>query len=144
MNSKIKSQRQLQVGEQVKRIIADIFIREGLSVITGNYVTILEADVSPDIKNVKIYVDIFGDSNKNDRILDRLNQVSGHFRFELGKRMSSRNTPEITFILDRTQENAIKLESLIDEESHAMSGPIVKPKLSTKSKKVATKPRIKK
>lgn len=139
MNSQIKSQRQLQIGEQIKRAIADIFMREGLSVMGGNYITILEADVSPDIKNVKIYVDIFGDSNKNERILDQLNQASGHFRFELGKRMSSRNTPEVSFILDRTQENAIRLEQLIDMESHAMSGPVVKPRSLARSSKSSTK-----
>lgn len=129
----MKSQRQLQVGEQIKRIIADIFLREGLTTIMGNYITILEADASPDIKNVRIYIDIFGDTKNKDQILDRLNKAAPHFRYELGKRLTSRNTPEIYFVLDRTEENALRLESLIDQESIAITKSTLKPK------KVATK-----
>jgi len=53
--SNIKSQRQLQIGENIKRNMADIFIREGLSNISGSLISIVQADVSPDIKNVKIF-----------------------------------------------------------------------------------------
>ncbi len=112
----MKSQRQLQVGEQIKRIIADIFMREGLSVMNGSHITILEADVSPDIKNVKIYIDIFGDKNKTEAILSRLNQAAPQFRFALGKKLTSRNTPEILFVLDTTRDNALRLEGLIEKE----------------------------
>lgn len=119
----MKSQRQLQVGEQIKRIIAEIFLREGLLTIMGNCITILEADASPDIKNVKIYIDIFGDNKNNDAIVARLNKVAPHFRHELGKRITSRNIPEIVFILDRTEEHAVRLEALLEKESLAMTTP---------------------
>lgn len=139
----MKSQRQLQVGEQIKRIIADIFLREGLMTIMGNYITILEADASPDIKNVRIYLDIFGDTKNRDQILARLNNAAPHFRHELGKRLSSRNTPEISFILDRTEENALRLEALIDQESQAILNPKPKPKKPVTKKSSAKKPAAK-
>ena len=55
----MKSQRQLQIGENIKRIMSEIFLQEDFSVIMNNVITILEADVSPDAKNVKIFFDIF-------------------------------------------------------------------------------------
>ncbi len=124
----MKSQRQLQVGEQIKRIIAEIFLREGLMTMAKSYITILEADVSPDIKNVKIYLDIFGAAENNKKILQQLNHAAPHFRHELGKRMSSRNTPEISFILDKTEESALQLEALIEKEAKAMLEPVKKPR----------------
>jgi len=119
----MKSQRQLQVGEQIKRVIAEIFLREGLLTMMGSCITILEADASPDIKNVRIYIDIFGDTKNNDAIVTRLNKAAPHFRHELGKRLTSRNTPEISFILDRTEENAVRLEALLEKESMAIAAP---------------------
>lgn len=131
----MKSQRQLQVGEQIKRIIAEIFSREGLSVISGVHLTILEADVSPDIKNVRIYLDMFGNDKNHDAILDKLNSGAAHFRHELGKKMTSRNTPEIRFVLDKTGAFANHIEALIDMEAKAMAEPV---------KKSTPKPRKKK
>lgn len=124
----VKSQRQLQVGEQVKRIIADIFLRENLLVIGGTCVTILEADVSPDIKNARIYLDMFGNDGNHKKILDKLNLNSGHFRHQLGAQMSSRNTPELKFILDKTQDSANKIEALIYKEAKAIEKANKKPR----------------
>ncbi len=123
--TKEKSQRQLQVGEQIKRTLADVFMRENLSVINGSFVTILEADASPDIKNVRVFIDIFGNDANHKKILDKLNNAAPHFRHELGRRMTSRNTPEIKFILDRTQDKALKLESLIDQEAEAIAQVVI-------------------
>ncbi len=134
----MKSQRQLQVGEQIKRVIAEIFLREGLLTIMGNYITILEADASPDIKNVRVYIDIFGDSKNNKLILAKLNHVAPHIRHELGKRLTARNTPEISFILDKTEENAVHLEALLEKESMAIMHPTKPAKTTIK------KPRAKK
>lgn len=114
---KTKSQRQLQIGEQIKRVIADIFMRENLSIISGNYITVLQADVSPDIKNCNIYIDIFGDNSHNKKILEKLNLAAPNFRYELGRQINYRNTPEIKFILDKTGENVANIESLIEKEA---------------------------
>jgi len=119
----MKSQRQLQVGEQIKRIISEIFLREGLLTIMGSCITILEADASPDIKNVRIYIDIFGDTKNNKMILTKLNNAAPHFRHELGKRLTARNTPEISFVLDETEKNALLLEALIEKEAKSIMNP---------------------
>jgi ribosome-binding factor A len=113
----VKSQRQLQAGEQIKRIIADVFMRGGYSMISGGYITIMEADISPDLKNCKIFVDIFGADDKKKEILKSLNQKVPTFRHELAQKFVSRVVPEILFVLDETTQAALKVDSLIDEES---------------------------
>lgn len=113
---KEKTQRQLQASEQIKRIIADHFSREGLSAIMGSYVTILRADVSPDMKNCKIFVDIFGDEAKNDDILARLNGMAANLRFALSQKLAMRNCPELHFVLDGNSQYALDIEARIEEE----------------------------
>ena len=103
----MKSQRQLQIGENIKRIMSEIFLEEDFSVMMNNVITVLEADVSPDAKNVKIFVDIFGDSSKHQQIFDKICGLTPHFRYELAKKINLRITPEIVFIrrLRRYQTN---------------------------------------
>ncbi len=103
-------------------------MRENLLVIGGTFVTILEADVSPDIKNARIYLDMFGNDENHKKILDKLNLNSGHFRHQLGAQMSSRNTPELKFILDKTQDSANKIEALIYKEAQAIEKANKKPR----------------
>ena len=113
----MKSQRQLQIGENIKRVLADIFAKEDIISAPGSHITILEADVSPDAKNVKIYIDIFGNEKLHKQIIENLNEISPNIRYLLGKKVALRNIPEIKFLLDDTGKNLQNIESLIASES---------------------------
>lgn len=117
----MKSQRQLQIGENIKRNMSEIFLREDILTIPGSYITILEADVSPDAKNVKIFIDIFGNETSHKKIVDKLNEMVPFFRHQLAKRVMLRVIPEIIFILDKTEEKASNIEALIDKEAEKFS-----------------------
>jgi ribosome-binding factor A len=119
----MKSQRQLQIGENIKRIMSEIFLQEDFSVIMNNVITIIEADVSPDAKNVKIFVDILGDSTKHKQIFDKICAFAPHFRYELAKKINLRIIPEITFIHDQTFQNASAIEALISQEAQYFLDP---------------------
>jgi len=114
--SQVKSQRQLQVGEQIKRIIASIFLQEDIFVIKGAQVTIARADVSPDMKNVRIIINIFGEVDKK-KMTKELNAASAFFRARLAKQITMRVTPEIIFILDDAGADAQKTLAILEEEA---------------------------
>jgi ribosome-binding factor A len=124
----MKSQRQLQIGENIKRVMSEIFLRDGISTVPGSYITILEADVSPDAKNVKFFIDIFGNDAMHEKIVEKLNAAAPHFRYLLAKRVALRVVPEITFIQDKTQDKAMSLEALIENEAERYKAPQEKPK----------------
>ena len=119
----MKSQRQLQIGENIKRIMSEIFLQEDFSVMMNNIITIIEADVSPDAKNVKIFVDLLGDSSKHQQIFDKICAFAPHFRYELAKKIDLRMIPEIVFIHDKTFQNASAIEALITEEARYFADP---------------------
>jgi ribosome-binding factor A len=113
----MKSQRQLQVGENIKRIMSEIFLRDGLFKIKGNHLTIIEADSSPDLKNIKIYIDIIGDKSFGEEIIQKLNDLVPYFRHKIAGKINLRIVPEIIFLLDNSHDYAIKISSLIDLEA---------------------------
>ncbi len=119
----MKSQRQLQIGENIKRIMSEIFLREDILTVPGSYITILEADVSPDAKNVRIYIDIFGNTKMHDKIIDKFNEMRPFFRHQLAKKITLRVVPEIIFMLDKTQDKANDLEKLIALEASKYNEP---------------------
>jgi ribosome-binding factor A len=134
----MKSQRQLQVGENLKRVMCDIFMREDILTVPGSYITITQADVSPDAKNAYIYIDIFGNEPMHQKIIEKLNAMAPHFRYLMAKKITLRVVPEITFVLDKTQSRAMNLEALIEQEGQKINGFAVlekKSKPSSRKKK---------
>lgn len=119
MAAQKKSQRQLQVGEQIKRIVADVLLKEDAFIFPGVYITVLRADASPDIKNIKIMIDIFGKTEKATRLAltQQLNNSTNYFKSALAKQIRLRYMPEIVFILDDGFNEAVKIEELIKKES---------------------------
>lgn len=136
----MKSQRQLQIGENIKRLMSEILMREDFLFVNNNVITILEADVSPDAKNVKIYVDIFGDDSKKQITFDKLSSRTLHFRFELAKKIKLRVMPEINFVLDKTNDNASIIENIIAHETKSYQDTT---SLPIKTHKTSKKPRKK-
>jgi len=126
-----KTQRQLQIGENIKRILTDIFIRNDITTAKNSYITITEADVSPDAKNAKIYIDIFHLTQKNETdhneayftkiekdLIKQLNQMSPVFRHQLAKKIELKTVPEIQFLIDKGHDNLQNIEKIIAEETN--------------------------
>lgn len=108
------SQRQLRVGQEIKRIIAAeidfgrVRNLEGIDVL----VTIMEARVSPDLK----YADVFfvtSNSQKENEVQNGLQLAANHFRKVIASKTALRYVPEIRFFVDDTMAEADKIEKLL-------------------------------
>jgi ribosome-binding factor A len=111
-----KSQKQLQVGENIKRIIADIFLNEDIIKNKAINIAVKQADVSPDIKNAKIFLAIIGDCDAIAAV-SSLNKANIYFENKLFRKLNLKNSPKIKFILDKNYENYNNIEKIIGEIS---------------------------
>ena len=110
-----KSQRQLQMGENLKRILAEIFLKNNYSSINGNITTILEVSMSPDLKNARVFIDVFG--NNATHLVEKLNKLVPNIRHQIAKKLTARTIPELSFVLDETYKNANHIEQLLKQEN---------------------------
>ena len=115
-DSSVKSQRQLRVGEELRHLISNALLRESFydGYIKNNNITITEVNVSPDLKNAKVYVMPLGGENKLD-VLNSLNKVSGRFKKIISSNISLRQTPKLVFKIDETFEYAKKINEILDK-----------------------------
>lgn len=108
------SQRQLKVGQEIKKIIAGLIERghirnlEGL----GALVTITEARVTPDLKVSNVYF-IAHPVDKNSDVLAALQLAAGHFRKQIAAKTNLRYVPAISFRIDETYAEVAKIEALL-------------------------------
>ena len=115
-NNSIKFQRQLKVGEELRHLISNALLRESFydEHIKNNNITITEVDVSPDLKNAKVYVMPLGGKNKND-VLNSLNKITGRLKKLISNNISLRQMPTFLFKIDETFEYAKNIHEILEK-----------------------------
>jgi ribosome-binding factor A len=110
----IKSQRQLKVGEELRHLISKALHRETFydEVIEASNITITEVNVSPDLKNAKVYIMPLGGKRKLE-VLESLNKVKGHIKKLISGGITLRQIPKISFIIDSSFEYAKHIDEII-------------------------------
>jgi ribosome-binding factor A len=76
-------------------------------------VSVSEVHLSDDGKTARVYVTVTGDEGEAQQSLEGLKAASGYIRHELTSRLGLRQAPEISFVLDRSQEYGGRIEELL-------------------------------
>lgn len=107
------SQRQLRVGEEIKKVIMNVLQRGDMrsKEIREAFITITSVRVSPDLRYATAYVMTLNGKNLGI-VLEMLNAESGVFRKEIGSKLQLRYTPEINFRVDDSFAEMDKIEKL--------------------------------
>lgn len=105
--------RSSRVAELVQRNLA-VLIPKYLQDADVGLVTVSNVDVSPDLKNAKIFVTSIGNTIENDQVAARLNELAGQFRHDLAQSLILRSVPHLQFKFDHALERANRLTALID------------------------------
>ena len=111
-----KSQRQLRVGEELRHLISNVLLRETFydQIIENNNITITEVNVSPDLKNAKVYIMPLGGENKFE-VLDSLNKANGRIKKLISNNINLRQIPKLQFRIDETFEYAKNIENILQK-----------------------------
>ena len=111
-----KSQRQLRVGEELRHLISNALLRETFydQIIENNTITVTEVNVSPDLKNAKVYIMPLGGGNKSD-VLESLNKANGRIKKLISNNINLRQFPKLQFKIDETFEYAKNIENILQK-----------------------------
>ncbi len=103
-----------RLGEQIRRELSDLIRREVKDPRVG-MVTISEVVVSTDLAHAKVFYTLLGDDKAHADTQRGLERAAGFLRSQLAHRLNIRQTPELRFVFDASQERAIALDALISE-----------------------------
>ena len=109
----MSSHRIERVSELVKHEVSEVV--QGLNLTDCGFITITAAEVSPDLKDGRIYLSVIGSAEQKQRALDALERQHGHIQHELAHRIVLKYTPRLKFVLDETEARASHIEHLLDE-----------------------------
>lgn len=120
MSDKPKSVLQLKTQKKIQHILLEFFSKGEMSLGGQNFtLSINEVDISPNLRNLKVYVDISNMEEKNKKlVIKHLNEQDIYvIKKLLADKINLRYVPETIFILDESNAKLLKMEQLIKEEA---------------------------
>ena len=102
-----------RVNESVRAVVA-----EGLGELKDpriGMVTVTGVHVTPDLAEARIFISVFGNDKKRAATLKGLESARGVLQAKLGRQLSLRRTPTLTFSYDDSVERGVRMTKLIED-----------------------------
>jgi ribosome-binding factor A len=110
----MKTYRLDRVAEAVREVASETILFE-LRDPRVKLVTVTRAEVSGDLQHAKVYVSIMGTDKEQQLTLRGLRHAAGFIQSKLARRLQTRFTPALSFVLDKGVKNSIEMTRLINE-----------------------------
>lgn len=110
----MSSRRVLKAAQAIREVVS-------MSILTDikdprvRDVTVTMVEVTPDMRLAKVNVSIRGDETKQKLCLHGLKNSAGFLQQKIGKRIDTRYTPRLQFVLDKGQMNAMTVTRILEE-----------------------------
>lgn len=112
------SQRQLRVGELIRRTLSEVLARGDIHDPDLNRmsVTVGEVRTSPDLKVATAYVLPLGGIGQ-DQVVELLTRNKGELRRVVGRKLGLKFSPELRFRLDETFDRMDDTRRMLDQDA---------------------------
>src|SRR3954453_18276958 len=110
----MKTHRLARVAEAIREVASETILFD-LRDPRVKMVTVTRAEVSGDLQHAKVYVSVMGTDKEQQLTLRGLEHAAGFIQSRLARRLQTRFTPVIGFVLDSGVKKSIEMTRLINE-----------------------------
>ena len=110
----MSTKRQKRVGELIQEIISDL-LETKLEDPRLRAVTITDAEITPDLRQARIWYSVLGESEQVEAATQALRKAAGFLRRELGVHLRLRRVPEIVFKRDDSWQRGARVDDLLQQ-----------------------------
>lgn len=115
--------RQGRVGEEIKKVISELLLKEIKDPRLDRMISITSVDVSPDLTYALIFVTVLTGKETpkeereeiEDEVLAGFDSCTGLIRKEIGKKIKLRRVPDLAFKIDNSMEYGSHMDEMLRE-----------------------------
>jgi len=104
----------LRINEDIHRELSALLRNIKDPRINQGMISVTAVDTTSDLGQAKVYLSVYGVQNQTE-LQKGLKSASGHLRYELGRALKLRHTPQLTFILDQSLERGANINTILSE-----------------------------
>jgi len=105
-----------RINEEIQRVLSEL-IRTVKDPRVHGLISVTGVDTTPDLKYAKVYISVL-DKSDADEVLKGLKSAAGYLRRELGRELSLRATPELSFVRDDSMDRGAQIHKIIESFDH--------------------------
>ena len=107
--------RPARVAEEFRHELSGILARGIKDPRVTGFVTITGSKMSPDLKEVTVYLSIHAEEKERARTLEGLRAAATYLQREVARNLKLRYTPHLRFVYDESVERGDRIERLLKE-----------------------------
>ncbi|MBP7074959.1 MAG: 30S ribosome-binding factor RbfA [Rhabdochlamydiaceae bacterium] len=120
-------QRTDRLNSLLQEVIAEVIMREIRNPKISKLITIKKVEITKDLHYAKVYVSMLGSDLEKKETLKALKSAAGYISTRAAKKVVMRYFPSLTFHMDDTLEDEIRIHSLLekihDEQQNRPTSP---------------------
>jgi len=110
----MNSRRMAKASEAIRETASTVVLFELRDPRVKN-VTVISVEISPDLRNAKIYVSVMGDAKAQSLAMHGLESARGFIQSKIADRLQIKNSPIIRFVLDPSVKKSIEVSRALQE-----------------------------
>jgi ribosome-binding factor A len=107
--------RPVRVAEEFRQELSVVLARGLKDPRVTGFITVTGAKMSPDLKEVTVYVSVHAPEAERERTLEGLHAAAPWLQREVARSLKLRHTPHLRFAYDESVERGDRIERLLKE-----------------------------
>lgn len=108
-------QRVDRLNSLLREVIAEVIMRDVRNPKVNTLVTIKKVDITKDLHHAKVYFSMVGSDIEKKQTLRALQSAAGYISTQAAKKVVMRYFPQLTFHLDDTLEDELRIHNLLEK-----------------------------
>lgn len=104
-----------RLNSLLKEVLAEVIMTEVKDPRMAPLVTVTSVDITNDLHHAKVYVSVIGTDKQRRETLEALESAAGFISVSASKKVVMRYFPSLTFKLDTTADDQMKIDALIEK-----------------------------
>jgi ribosome-binding factor A len=107
--------RPARVAEEFRHELGAVLARGLKDPRVTGFITVTGAKMSPDLKEITVYVSIHAEEKERERTLEGLRAAATWLQREVSRNLKLRHTPHLRFVYDESVARGDRIERLLKE-----------------------------
>jgi ribosome-binding factor A len=108
-------QRTDRLNSLLQEVIAEVIMREIRNPKISKLITVKKVEITKDLHYAKVYISMLGSDLEKKETLKALKSAAGYISTRAAKKVVMRYFPSLTFHMDDTLEDEIRIHSLLEK-----------------------------
>ena len=106
------SRRMQKAAQAIREVVGTSILRDLMDPRIEN-VTVTNVEVTKDMRQARVYVSVMGDEKQQQLCLYGLQHAAGFLQAKVAKRIDTRYTPVLKFVLDMGVKKSIEINEIL-------------------------------